>query len=112
VDTLERIRAPVQATCVGTLSGAAIAVLAVADLRAAGPNTILHMCDPQPAGADAAVGLPTQVQQHACKLQHLHECIAAACRRDVDAVAHDMRDERLLDAEQARAYGLADSTGR
>ena len=35
VDTLERMRAPVHATCVGTLSGGAIVVLAVADHRAA-----------------------------------------------------------------------------
>lgn len=112
VDTLEQMRAPVHATCVGTLTGAAIAVLAVADQRRAGPNTILHMCDPPPSGVDAALDLPVYAQQHTHQLKRLHECIAAVCRRDVDAIAHDMQDGRLLDAEQARAYGLVDSTGR
>ena len=111
VDTLERMRAPVHATCVGTLSGGAIAVLAVAYHRAAGPNTILHLCNPPPAAADAAVDLPAHAQQHAHQLQRLHECIAAACRRDVDVIARDTHTQQLLDAEQARAYGLVDSIG-
>jgi ATP-dependent Clp protease, protease subunit len=112
VDTVEQMRAPVHATCVGTLTGATIAVLAVADHRAAGPNTMLHLCDPQPAGTDIAIDLRVHVRQHAQQLQRLHERIAAACRRPVDAVARDMRDEKLLDAEQAHAYGLIDATVR
>jgi ATP-dependent Clp protease protease subunit len=112
VDTLGQMRAPVQVTCVGTITGAAIAVLAVADLRAAGPNTILHLCDPPPAGTDTAVDPSAHAQQHARQLRRLHECIAAACQRPVHAVARDMRDERLLDAKQAQAYGLVDTTGR
>lgn len=111
VDTLERMRAPVHATCVGTLTGAATAVLAVADRRAAGRNSILHLCDPPSAGADAAVvDLPTHAQQHTHQLQPLHECIAFACRHPVDVVARDMHSGRLLDAEQARTYELIDST--
>jgi ATP-dependent Clp protease protease subunit len=112
VDTLQQMRAPVQATCVGTLTGAAIAVLAVADLRAAGPNTILHMCDPPPAGTDTAIDLATHAQQHSRQLRRLHECIASACRRPVDTIARDMRDERLLDAAQAQEYGLVDASMR
>lgn len=111
VDTVERMRAPVQATCVGTLTGAAIVVLAVADRRAAGRNTILRLCGPPPAEADPAVDLPAQAQQHTHQLLRLHELIAVACRRPVDAVARDMRDGRLLDAEQAHTYGLIDSIG-
>jgi ATP-dependent Clp protease protease subunit len=109
VDTLGRMRAPVHATCVGTLTGAAVAVLAVADRRTAGPHAILHLCDPPPAGTDPTVDLRTHARQHTYQLQRLHESIAAACGRPVDAVARDMHDGRLLDVEQAHAYGLVDT---
>jgi ATP-dependent Clp protease protease subunit len=110
VDTLEQMRVPVHATCVGTLTGAAIVVLAVADRRAAGPSAIMHLCDPTPTGTDTALDPRAHARQHAQRLQRLHERIAAACGRDGDTVARDMHDERLLDAEQARAYGLVDAT--
>lgn len=111
VDTLEQMRAPVHATCVGTLTGAAIAVLAVADHRAVGPHAILRLCDPPPDRLDVVADLPAHARQHARQLQRLHECVAAACRRAVDTISRDMHDGRLLDAEQARGYGLVDTDG-
>jgi ATP-dependent Clp protease protease subunit len=46
--------------------------------------------------------------EHARQLRRLQERLAAACGRSVDEVAADMRAGRLLDAEEARAYGLVD----
>jgi ATP-dependent Clp protease, protease subunit len=56
--------------------------------------------------------LPAYAHQHTQRLRRLHESVASACRHDVGTVARDMRVGRLLDADQARAYRLIDSTAR
>jgi ATP-dependent Clp protease protease subunit len=74
---------------------------------AAGPHVIFRLGDPLPVD-DAVADLPAHARQHVHQLQRLHELVAAACRRPIDAVTRDMRDGRLLDAEQARGYNAED----
>jgi ATP-dependent Clp protease, protease subunit len=108
VDALDLVGVPVHATSLGTLSGPAVAVLAVADRRVAGAHAMVRLCEPR-----APHGVPGQeveawAAEHARQLRRLQERLAAACGRSVDEVAADMRAGRLLDAEEARAYGLVD----
>ena len=109
VDALDLMGVRVHATCLGVLSGPAVAVLAVADRRAAGAHAMVRLCEPR-----APHGLPGHeveawAAEHARQLRRLQERLADACGRPVDQVAADMRTGQLLDVEEARAYGLLDA---
>jgi ATP-dependent Clp protease, protease subunit len=109
VDALDLMTAPVHATALGTLGGAAVAVLAVADVRTSGAHLLVQLREPR--------GVPgpqpaTQAAEHARQLRRLQERLAEACGRAADEVAADMRAGRLLNAEEAREYGLLDPVQR
>lgn len=113
VDTLDLMGVEVRATTLGTLTGAAVAILAVANQRAAGPHATVHLRDPRPPRGVAGRDLEAHAEHHRRQLRRLQERIATACRRPADAVAGDMRVGRVLTAEEARGYGLVDTcTGR
>ena len=108
VDALDLMGVPVHATCVGTLSGAAIALLAVADRRTAGPHAILRLSEPRAPGGIPGREVEARAAEYARQLRRLQERIAAACRRPVEEIAADMRSGRLLTAQEAVGYGLVD----
>jgi ATP-dependent Clp protease, protease subunit len=112
VDALDLMGVPVHATCLGTITGAAVAILAVADRRTAGPHATVYLCEPRSrpgVGGD----LDAQAEHHRRQLRQLQERIATACHRPVETVVADMRAGRVLTAQEACDYGLVDScTGR
>jgi ATP-dependent Clp protease protease subunit len=108
VDALDLMGVPVHATCVGTLTGAAIALLAVADRRTAGPHAILRLSEPRAPGGIPGREVEARAAEYARQLRRLQERIAAACRRPVEEIAADMRSGRLLTAQEAVGYGLVD----
>ena len=108
VDALDLVGVPVHATSLGTLSGPAVAVLAVADRRVAGAHAMVRLCEPRAPRGVPGHEVEAWAAEHARQLRRLQERLAAACGRSVDEVAGDMRAGRLLDAEEARAYGLVD----
>src|SRR4051812_20412996 len=64
VDALDLRGAPVHATVLGTLTGAAVAVLAVADRRTAGAHAVVHLTEPRtPAGGPGRGGEAPPPQQ-------------------------------------------------
>jgi ATP-dependent Clp protease protease subunit len=109
VDALDLVGVPVHATSLGTLSGPAVAVLAVADRRVAGAHAMVRLCEPRAPRGVPGHEVEAWAAEHARQLRRLQERLAAACGRSVDEVAADMRAGRLLDAEEARAYGLVDA---
>jgi ATP-dependent Clp protease protease subunit len=110
VDALDLMGAPVHAVCLGTLSGPAVALLAVADRRDAGRHATLHLCEPRGPHGLPGRDLETVAAEHARQLRRLQERMAEACRRPADEIAADMRAGRLLTADEARDYGLVDRT--
>jgi ATP-dependent Clp protease protease subunit len=110
VDALDLMGVPVHATCVGTLSGAAIALIAVADHRTAGPHAILQLSEPRAPGGIPGREVEARAAEYRRQLHALQERIAAACRRPVEQIATDMRSGRLLTAQEAVDYGLVDGT--
>jgi ATP-dependent Clp protease protease subunit len=107
VDALDLVGAPVHATALGTLTGAAVALLAVADTRVLGAHATLHLTEPR---SPAHLGeVESAAAEHARRVRRLQERIADACGRDVEQVAAEMRTGRLLTAAEARDYGLADA---
>jgi ATP-dependent Clp protease, protease subunit len=108
VDALDLMSVPVHATCVGTLTGAAVALLAVADRRSAGPHVILQLSEPRTLGGIPGREMEVRAAEHAARLRALQERLAEACRRPVEEIAADMRAGRLLTAQEAVGYGLVD----
>jgi ATP-dependent Clp protease protease subunit len=108
LDALELMGAPVHATVLGTLTGPAVALLAVADRRTAGPHAVLHLCEPRGAHGIRGQELDSWAAEHARQLRHLQERLAAACGRTADEVAADMRAGRLLTVPEAQEYGVVD----
>jgi len=108
VDALDLMGAPVHATVLGTLTGAAVAGLAVADRRAAGAHAVVHLTEPRAPRRGLGRDVETIAAEHARQLRRLQERLAAATGRNADEIAADMRTGRLLSTEEAREYGLID----
>ena len=109
VDAIDLVGVPVHATSLGTLSGPAVTVLAVADRRVTGAHAMIRLAEPRAPRGVPGYEVEAWAAEHARQLRRLQERLAAACGRPVDEVAADMRAGRLLDAEEARAYGLVDA---
>jgi ATP-dependent Clp protease protease subunit len=110
VDALDLMGAPVYALCLGTLTGPAVALLAVADRRVAGRHVTVHLCEPRSPHGIPGRELETLAAEHARQVRRLQERIADACRRPADEIAADMRAGKVLTAGEARDYGLVDTT--
>jgi ATP-dependent Clp protease protease subunit len=108
VDAVDLVGVPVHATCLGTLTGPAVAVLAVADRRMAGAHATVHLCEPRAPRGVPRHEVEAWAAAHARQLRRLQERMAEACGRPVEEIAADMRAGRLLDVADARAYGLVD----
>jgi ATP-dependent Clp protease protease subunit len=108
VDALDLVAAPVHALALGTLTGPAVALLAVADRREVGPHAVLQLTEPRTPRGLSGREVEAAAELRARGLHRLQERLATACGRAVEQVAADMRAGLVLDADQARAYGLAD----
>jgi ATP-dependent Clp protease protease subunit len=108
VDALDLMGAPVHATAVGTLTGPAVALLAVADRRVAGPHAVLYLREPASGRGLHGQELEVWAAEHARRLRRLQERLAEASGRPVEQIAADMAAGRLLTAQEAQDYGLVD----
>lgn len=109
VDALDLMGAPVHATCVGTLTGPAVALLAVAARRTAGRHTTLHLCEPRVPHVLGGREVESLAAEHTRQLRRLQERLAEACGRPAGEIAADMRAGKLLTVAEARDYGLVDA---
>ena len=101
VDALDLMGAPVHATCLGTLTGPAVALLAVADRRIAGPHAILQLQRATVAGRHSRPGDGGAWPPNRPLAERLQERLAEACRRRRrDRSGHARR--RLLTAQRGR----------
>jgi len=105
-DTLDLMRAPVTVTARGTVGGPALAVLAAADRRLAHPHAMLVLREPRGTASGRADELAIAAEQHARRVRDLCRRLATATGRDVEAVAADLRQGRVLTAAEAVEYGL------
>jgi ATP-dependent Clp protease, protease subunit len=109
VDAVDLMGVPVHATCLGLLGGVAVAVLAVADRRLAGPHAVVELREPRAPSGIPGHDLQARAAEHARQVRRLQERLAEACGRPVEQVAADMRAGRLLSAAEAQEYGLVDT---
>ncbi|MGC9667715.1 ATP-dependent Clp protease proteolytic subunit [Planosporangium sp. 12N6] len=109
VDALEVMRAPVHATAIGEVGGAAVGVYLAARRRLAYPHARFRLVEPD---ADGVNGTADQVAAAAGRylraLEDLVVRVAAVTGQPRSRVEDDFAAGRLMDATEAREYGLVD----
>ncbi len=108
MDTLDLLRSPVRAQCLGQVGGPPVGVLAVADTRVAAPHASLRLGQPRASFDGTPEQIASRSEQHLALVRRFHERLATATGRPVERIADDVRAGRILDTEEARAYGLID----
>lgn len=116
-EVLDLANAPVTAIAKGIVGGVALAPFAAADRRVASPRATFRMTEPRMSFDldGTASQLTTAAEEVRRQLGQLHRWIAAATGKPEEEVADDLERGRILDAEEALAYGLVDeilSAGR
>jgi ATP-dependent Clp protease protease subunit len=109
VDAIDVMRAPLHAVIPAEAGGAAVAVLAAARRRLAYRHARVHLTEPR---AVAAAGTADQVAAAAGEyLRELDELVvrlAEVTGQPRSRIEDDLSTGRILNAEQAKEYGLLD----
>ncbi|MER7251553.1 ATP-dependent Clp protease proteolytic subunit [Kribbella sp. NPDC000426] len=103
---IDLIDAPVHVVARGTVRGPAVAVLAAAAQREAHRHTMFVLSTPQFRADGTADQLVAYADQHERQLARLRDLLARATGRSADEVAHDLDSGRILNAQEAKDYGL------
>ena len=107
IDAIDSMRAPVYAVATGEVGGAAIGVLAAAQRRLAYPHARFRLAEPTVAGLrGTADDVAAAAGSHLRALEDLVVRVAEATGQPRSRVEDDFVRGRVLDVEQARAYGL------
>jgi len=110
-DTMTYIKAPVATTCVGQAVAAAAVLLAAGESgrRAVLPHTRVVLHQPAAQGRGTIPDLILQADEVVRVRSQLEEILSAHTGRSVTDLRHDTDRDRVFDAVDAVAYGLADS---
>jgi ATP-dependent Clp protease protease subunit len=109
IDTIDGMRAPVHALATAEVGGAAIGAYAVAQRRLAYPHARFRLAEPRVTDiAGTADDLASAAGRHLRALEELVVRVADATGQPRSRVEDDFSQRLLLDAEQARDYGLVD----
>ena len=106
IDTIGLLGVPVHAVCVGRAEGAAVGVLAAAEVRRAAPHARFRLCQPTETAAGTAGDLESWMTHKQQQLDEFHRHLAGATGRPFELVEADTEHGRYLSAEEAVAYGL------
>ncbi len=106
IDTIGLLGVPVHALCVGRAEGAALGVLAAAELRRAAPHARFRLSQPDEKVRGVARDIETWVAHKQRMLDEFHRHLAAATARPLEQVEADTAAGRYLDADEAVTYGL------
>jgi ATP-dependent Clp protease protease subunit len=107
IDTIDSLRVPVHAVATSEVGGAAVGVYAAARHRLALPHARFRLAEPRVAGiAGTADHVAAAAGHHLRALEDLVVRVAGATGQPRSRVEDDFSTGRLLDVEQARAYGL------
>lgn len=109
IDAIDSMRAPVYAVATGEVGGAAVGVLAAAHRRIAYPHARFRLAEPAVADLKGtADDVAAAAGSHLRALEDLLVRVARATGQPRSRVEDDFGAVRLLDAGQAREYGLID----
>jgi ATP-dependent Clp protease protease subunit len=112
IDAIDSLRAPVHAVATAEVGGAAIGVYAVARRRIAYPHARFRLAEPRVTDiAGTADDVASAAGRHLRALEELVVRVAGATGQPRSRVEDDFGTGVVLDAEQARGYGLVDEIG-
>jgi ATP-dependent Clp protease, protease subunit len=112
IDTIDSLRAPVHAVATAQVGAAAIGVYAVAGRRIAYPHARFRLAEPRVTDiAGTADDVASAAGRHLRALEELVVRVADATGQPRSRVEDDFGTGVLLDAGQARDYGLVDEVG-
>ena len=109
-DTIRYIKAPVATTCVGQAVAASAVLLAAGAPggRAVLPHTRVVLHQPAAQGRGTIPDLILQADEVVRVRTQLEEILSRHTGRDVATLRHDTDRDRVFDAQESVAYGLAD----
>lgn len=109
-DTMRYIKAPVATTCVGQAVAAAAVLLAAGEpgRRAVLPHTRVVLHQPAAQGRGTIPDLILQADEVVRVRNQLEEILSAHTGQSAADLRHDTDRDRVFDAVDAVAYGLAD----
>ncbi len=109
-DTIQLLRAPVHATCIGIAASAGAFLLATATgTRSATPNARLMIHQPHGGTGDrTASDIQILAREFALLRTRMEEILASRTGKAVERIHTDMKRDFWLSAPQALDYGLID----
>jgi ATP-dependent Clp protease protease subunit len=105
-NTIDALACPVQVLVSGQIGGAVLAVLAAARRRLMTPLATLRLTEPRVRSGGEADETAALEAEHQRNVDAFYRRLAEITGQEVDEIRHDARQERLLTAEEAFAYGL------
>jgi ATP-dependent Clp protease protease subunit len=112
IDTIDLLRVPLEAVCVGRAEGTAAVLVAAAPRRWVAPHARFLLVAPRVSAEGRAVEMEALSAEHTAQLAQLTERLARSTGRPVEHLEADLAAGRWLTAEQAVAYGLVDGIWR
>ena len=110
-DTMQFVRPDITTVCVGQAAsmGAVLMAAGTKGKRYALPNSRFLLHQPSMSGL---AGQATDIDIHAREIlrmrENLNQILANACGKPLETIAHDVERDFILDAQQAKDYGLID----
>jgi len=109
-DTMQLVRPDVQTICVGQAAsmGAVLLTAGTAGKRFALPNSRILIHQPWGGAQGQASDVAIQAKEILRLKDRLNEIIASHTRQTIEKIASDADRDFIMDAEQAKAYGIVD----
>lgn len=107
-DTVELLGAELRTVASGVVGGPVVLPFALATRRLAQPHATFRFVEPALDVQGRADDLAQATARHRDLFAELHQRVAAAAGQAVESIAADFRRGRLMNADEATAYGLVD----
>ncbi|WP_327090527.1 ATP-dependent Clp protease proteolytic subunit [Nonomuraea sp. NBC_01738] len=109
-DTMQFVRPEIQTVCLGQAASAAAVLLAggTPGKRMALPNARILIHQPSTEGGGQASDIEVQAREILRMRSLLEEIVAKHSGKEPADVRHDIERDKILNADEAKAYGLID----
>jgi ATP-dependent Clp protease, protease subunit len=105
-DTIGILGCPVRVLVAGQTGGPPLLVLAAARRREMMPHATLRLTEPRAAFQGDTTDVAAREEEHRRQADAFYIRLAKTTGREVDEIREDARQDRLLTADEAVAYGL------
>ncbi|MDP9866154.1 MULTISPECIES: ATP-dependent Clp protease proteolytic subunit [Streptosporangium] len=109
-DTMQFVRPEIQTVCLGQAASAAAVLLAggTPGKRFALPNARILIHQPSTEGGGQGSDIEIQAREILRMRSQLESILAQHSGKDPDAIRKDIERDKILNSEEAKAYGLID----